>query len=81
MAIRADAFLHEGWVCMPYNGSDLSRVEIQAGGHPAAGAYLDWANGTRVAKVRPHALGPIAGTTTVTLRVDGIPTTTGRITI
>jgi hypothetical protein len=81
VAIRPDAYLDQGWVCMPYHGNDLARVEIQAGANPPVAAFLDWVNGERVAKVRPHTLGQVAGTTTVTLRVDGIPTATGRVTI
>jgi hypothetical protein len=81
MPIRPDAFLADGWVCMPYTGSDLSRVEISGGSGEWVPAYLDWHNGDRVAKVRPHTLASadLQGAISVSLRVDGVITSTGRV--
>jgi len=83
MALRPDAFVADGWVCMAYAGTDLSRVEISAGAGEWQPAYLDWHNGDRVAKVRPHtlAIGDMHGAVTVSLRVDGIVVATGRVTL
>jgi hypothetical protein len=49
------ARLHDGWLVVPYSGHDLSRVYIAAGSRPEEWhpAFLDWADGQRVAKIRP----------------------------
>ena len=70
-----------GWITVPYNGHDLSRVELQIGEDEPQAAFLDWDDGQRIAKLRPSHLGDPQGTVTVTLHVDGTPTTTGRVTI
>lgn len=76
------AELRDGWIIVPYGGSDMARVEIgvgQAGGEEWRPAFLDWVDGQRVAKVRPleHG-GPVwirvNGTAVEAGAVPGLPT-------
>lgn len=68
-----------GWLLVPYHGADTALVELTVG-NVAVAAYLDWHDGTRVAKVRPAALGLVdgQGPVTVGVRVDGVTIETGR---
>lgn len=71
--------LVDGWVCVPYDGDDTSLVEIVTG-QAAAAAYLDWVDDTRVAKVRPAALGLNPGQpVTLALHVNGAQAWSGRL--
>lgn len=48
--------LHEGWLCVPYDGPDAALVRIGIGPYGETptwtAAFLDYANGVRVAKIR-----------------------------
>jgi hypothetical protein len=72
--------LIDGWVCFPYSGHDTALVEMQAGSGPRRAAFLDWANGYRVAKLRPASL-RATGTVTVKLYVNGVQASSGRVTV
>jgi hypothetical protein len=67
----------DGWLMVPYEGSDLARVEIGLGEVPQfRGAFLDSHSGQRVAKVRdPGRPRPYD----VWLRIDGRPSKVGRV--
>jgi hypothetical protein len=73
-------FVYEGWICVPYEGADLAKVEL-AVGDAREPAYLDWANDQRVAKLRPAHVGYPEGTVTVRLYVDGVVSGEGRVTV
>lgn len=78
MALTSPAIV-DGWVCAPYDGPDEALVEIVTG-QAAAAAYLDWVDDTRVAKVRPAALGLNPGQpVTLALHVNGAPVWSGRL--
>jgi hypothetical protein len=62
--------LHQGWLVVPYDGDDLSLVEIGVGDQWVP-AFLDWVDDQRVAKIRPSRLEAATGTVYVSLRVDG----------
>lgn len=72
-----------GWLVVgPYAGHDMQQVRIRATGERGgwvvdSPAFLDWDNGERVAKIRPH--GSQRGVATVTLLVGGLETEVGRV--
>lgn len=75
------AALVNGWVVVPYAGSDRATVEVSLAPDVWLPAYLDYdTNGLRTAKVRPPATLPSA-TVQVRLRVDGSTSTLGWLTI
>ncbi len=71
----------DGWVCFPYDGDDLARVELGVRGTEVRlPAFLDWHDGQRVAKLRPAALvGNAHRAVTVELHVDGVVTASARM--
>lgn len=71
--------ISNGWLLVPYGGSDAQTVEIALGApRPRAWlpAFLDWHGEQRVAKIRP----PVNGTPRdlVWLRYGGTTTQVGR---
>lgn len=69
-----------GWLVVPYAGPELTTIELATGrGGPGEfrGAFLDYVNGERVAKIRPTE--PVSSRTTVWLRVSGVVTPAGRV--
>lgn len=69
------AILHDGWVAVPYSGDDRADIHLAVGDLTAwSPAYRDWADDTRVVKVRPPAK---HGPQMVWLSVDGHVTQVG----
>jgi hypothetical protein len=79
--MRPQAQLADGWICVPYTGSDLQTVELALDNGPFHAAFLDHLEGQRVAKLRPHTLGATSTAGTLKLRVDGIITWQGTLTL
>jgi hypothetical protein len=71
------ARVSDGWLVVPYDGDDRATVEISVQPNVWLPAYLDYADGQRVAKVRPPA-GLTAAT--VSLRINGTVSTAGWLT-
>lgn len=73
------ASIRDGWLTVPYTGHDLATVHIAVGDRNTwQPAYLDWADGERVAKIRPPQTP--GRTLSVWLRVGEAVTPAGRIT-
>lgn len=75
--MASEAFIADGWFCVPYDGHDLSSVEIGDGTtwYPA---FLDFHKGQRVAKIRvPQGM----QNGLVKLRVNGHESNTFRINV
>ncbi|SET43719.1 hypothetical protein [Nonomuraea wenchangensis] len=67
-----------GWLTVPYSGHDLSRVFIAVGDpNDWRPAFLDWADGERVAKIRPPA--PTGKAVKVWLKVNDSVTEVGKV--
>lgn len=64
----------DGWLEVPYTGPERATIEISTEAEVWVPAYLDYTNGTRVAKIRPPA---VSQTVQVWLRVDGAATPAG----
>jgi len=70
--------LRNGWLVVPYEGGDTARVEIGVGNPPVwRGAFLDWVDGVRVAKIRPPEME--GSRPKVQLRVNGSVVFAGNI--
>lgn len=56
--MAAELPVRDGWLIVPYTGSDLARVHVAVGNEPQVWqpAFLDWVEGQRVAKVRARNL-------------------------
>lgn len=79
------ARMYAGWLEVPYEGSDLASVEIgvSRGSAPPANwmpAYLDYSSeGHRIAKI--HAPDPTGHVATVWVRVNGAPSSAGKVVV
>jgi len=77
------ASIRDGWLVVPYSGHDLATVHIAVGQRPAGEdwrrAFLDYADGARVAKIRPPA--PTGRAMSVWLRVGDVVMNAGRVTL
>ena len=76
------AHIKDGWLVVPYSGSDLAQVHMAVGRqrpyewHPA---YLDYVDGVRVAKIRsPQMTGQ---GTNVWLKIGEVVQNVGRVTV
>jgi hypothetical protein len=79
--MRPQAELVDGWICVPYPGSDLQRVELSLDQSDPQAAFLDWHGDQRVAKLRPAAFDNPYGDHTISLHIDGQLYWSGRLTI
>lgn len=71
----------DGWICVPYQGPDVAKVELGIGTGPFHPAYLDWVDNQRVAKLRPTTLDNPVGNVAVGLRVNDVTTAVYRVTL
>lgn len=54
--MQMQARIVDGWLVVPYDGDDLARVHIAVGDDEPGqwmAAFLGWADGQRVAQIRP----------------------------
>jgi hypothetical protein len=69
--------LIDGWLQVPFTGTDMTVVEVQVGDGEWVPAFHDYApDGTRVAKIRPPA--DVAYGVPIRSRVAGVVTEHGR---
>jgi hypothetical protein len=71
------ASLVDGWLCVPYDGPDAAPVHLAVTGRGEQptqwfAAFLDYADGVRVAKVRPPASVPPRATVWVQTAGGGV---------